>query len=222
MTLVRSKNQPSCASVLLRWKTSEPTKRKTQACALQLPRPIASTGCSSLTRHTSVSPEHIPETYRFFPCARFGTDVISGDANFVVDDPDGLYLALISSSMYMTWQKTVGGRIKNDPRFASTVTWNTFPLPHLESDSIAQICRAGAGVLRARELNPDRSLAAQYDPNLMDPGLVAAHDHLDDLVDRAFGAATKGPTERERQQVLFARYEELTAPLFAASSAQRR
>lgn len=73
-------------------------------------------------------PRHIPDSYEYFPSARFTPDIISGDANFVLDDPTGFYFAVLSSAMFMTWQKTVGGRIKNDPRFASTVTWNTFPL----------------------------------------------------------------------------------------------
>ena len=51
--------------------------------------------------------------------------------------------------------------------------------------------------------------------------LLAVHDHLDELVDRGFGAPEKCATERERQQILFARYEELTAPLFAAPSTGR-
>ncbi|XVX22196.1 type IIL restriction-modification enzyme MmeI [Actinomycetota bacterium] len=42
----------------------------------------------------------------------------------------------------MVWQKMVGGRIKNDPRFASTVTWNTFPLPRLSASDRSEIVQA--------------------------------------------------------------------------------
>jgi len=51
---------------------------------------------------------------------------------------------------------------------------------------------------------------------------VAAHDHLDELVDHSFGAKRTCASEAERQQVLFARYEELAALLTAASTRRRR
>ena len=56
----------------------------------------------------------------------------------------------------------------------------------------------------------------------MTPELIEAHANLDVLVDRAFGATTPCGTERERQQVLFARYDELSAGLLAPSSRGRR
>ncbi len=38
----------------------------------------------------------------------------------MLNDPDGFF-AVVSSHMFMTWQKMVGGRIKNDPRFANEI-----------------------------------------------------------------------------------------------------
>ena len=43
-------------------------------------------------------PRHVSETRAFFTASRFGPEVISGDANFVVVDPEGLAFAVISSS----------------------------------------------------------------------------------------------------------------------------
>lgn len=47
----------------------------------------------------------------------------------------------------------------------------------------------------------------------MDAALIAAHNKLDALVDRAFGATKTCTTERERQAVLFAGYKNLANPL---------
>ncbi len=47
----------------------------------------------------------------------------------------------------------------------------------------------------------------------MDAALIPAHNKLDALVDRAFGAAKTCANERDRQAVLFARYQELSSPL---------
>lgn len=70
--------------------------------------------------------------------------------------------------------------------------------------------KAGKGVLAARELHPERSLAQHYNPLAMDPALVKAHDALDREVDKAFGAPRKLTTERQRQELLFANYARMT------------
>ncbi len=138
-------------------------------------------------------------------------DVIAGDKVYKVDDPDGFAFAVLSSSMFITWQKTVGGRWKSDPSFSNTLVWNTLPLPKVTDRTRSAAIVAGQQVLAARELHPDRSLEDLYNPNAMDPVLVSAHRALDRVIDKAFGARRLLDTEADRQRVLFQRYEELTA-----------
>ena len=87
---------------------------------------------------------------RFFTVARFDEDVIASDANFTIRDPDGFQFAIMSSSMFITWQKAIGGRLKSDLRFGSTLTWYTLPLPQVGPDERAAIAEAGQGILEAR------------------------------------------------------------------------
>ncbi|MDN6457242.1 MAG: SAM-dependent methyltransferase [Yaniella sp.] len=155
-------------------------------------------------------PRHVSETREYFTVARFEPDVIAGDANFVLPDPDGLQFALISSSMFITWQKTIGGRLKSDLRFGSTLTWYTFPVPELDEKTRKKAIAAGKKVLAARALHPERSLAEHYSPLAMAPELGKAHDALDREVDKVFGAPRKLTTDRQRQQLLFANYAKLT------------
>jgi hypothetical protein len=115
--------------------------------------------------------------------------------------------------MFMAWQRTVGGRLKSDLRFSSTIVWNNLPLPFVERELRTRIVDAGHAIGIARDLYPQRSLAQHYTPGSMDPGLVAAHERLDELVDQAFGADGRCSSERDRQQILFSRYEELTSQL---------
>lgn len=143
-------------------------------------------------------------SYVGIPC------VVSGNRKFYTAyDPDGLLFALISSSMFMTWQRTVGGRLKSDLNFAATLTWNTFPVPDIDNTSKERIIAAGKTVVEARELHPERSLADHYNPLAMDPALLKAHDSLDKEVDKAFGAPRKLTTERQRQELLFENYSKL-------------
>lgn len=156
-------------------------------------------------------PRHVSESRRYFLAQRFDSEVICGDANFQVEDPDGIQFGLISSSMFISWQRTVGGRMKSDLRFANTLTWNTFPVPKLSTVQREAIIDAGQKVLEARSLYPDRSLVKLYDPKAMPVELLEAHDQLDIEVDRAFGAPGKVVTFQERQEILFDHYVALTS-----------
>lgn len=155
-------------------------------------------------------PRHFSELRSYATVARFGPEVIAGDANFTAEDATGYLFALISSSMFLAWQRVVGGRIKSDLRFSATIVWNTFPLPDLDDTTRDAVITAGQAVLDARALRPERSLAQHYNKLAMDPRLLKAHDALDRVVDRAFGAKKTLHTEEERQEVLFKRYAELT------------
>lgn len=149
------------------------------------------------------------EHRRFMTCAHFGSEVIASDATFKTDDPDGFLFGVISSSMFMAWQRAVGGRLKSDIRFSNTLTWNTLPLSEVESATRDRIIAAGESVLAARALRPERSLAEHYDPLAMSLDLLKAHRALDAVVDKAFGAKSTCRSEQERQELLFNRYAEL-------------
>ena len=156
-------------------------------------------------------PIHVGEGRRYYPVALFDADVIASNANFVMNDPDGFQFAIMCSSMFITWQKAIGGRLGSSLRFASTLTWYTLPLPAVEPSAREAIAASGRGVLEARALHPERSLAEHYNPLAMDPALVKAHDALDRLVDRAFGAKKKLTSNDDRGKLLFDQYAAMTA-----------
>jgi len=151
-------------------------------------------------------PRHFSFNRDYFTVDRFSGDVICGDANFLAVDDDGFLFGLISSAMFMTWQRTIGGRIKNDPRFAKKVTWNTFPVPEVSETTRKKVIAAGQNVLAARALHPDRSLADHYEPASMSIELRKAHRNLDRIVDRIFGAKKLLTTEAQRLEYLFVNY----------------
>lgn len=154
-------------------------------------------------------PSVVSETRKYFTAQRLTANYISSNLVFNVIDPEGLAFALISSSMFITWQKTVGGRLKSDVRFSNTLVWNNFPVPELDPALRKRIIDAGNGVLEARALHPERSLADAYNPLAMDPELLKAHDKLDRVVDQAFGATRKLNSEAQRLELLFASYANL-------------
>ena len=155
-------------------------------------------------------PEVSSETRRYLPVGHLEPEVIISNKVYGAVDPDGVLFALASSGMFITWMKTVGGRMKSDPSFSSTITWNNFPLPELTAEQRESISAAGRKVLAARNQRPEWSLEQHYAPLGMSLPLIKAHDDLDTLVDKAFGASRRCRTELERQELLFARFGELS------------
>lgn len=155
-------------------------------------------------------PRVVSETRAYYTAQHLEPEVIAGDKVYTAIDPDGLLFSLVSSSMFMTWQRTVGGRLKSDLNFSNTITWNSFPVPGLTDKQREAIIKAGKKVLAVRALHPERSLAEHYAPLSMDPELVKAHDALDRAVDTAFGAPRKLTNERQRLELLFRAYSEMT------------
>lgn len=155
-------------------------------------------------------PRVVSENRKYYTVQHLSPEVIAGDKVYTAVDPEGLFFAVISSLMFITWQKTVGGRLESRLSFSNTVVWNTFPMPHLDEKSKQKIISAGKKVLDARALYPNRSLADHYNPLAMDPALLKAHDALDEEVDKAFGSPRKINSFRQRQEILFAHYSRLS------------
>ena len=162
-----------------------------------------------------------------FTVKRFSADTIASNATFTALDPDGFFFGLISSSMFIIWQRTVGGQLKSDLRFSNTVVWNNLPLPQISEEQRRKVIAAGRKVLAAREGIEERagepvSLADMYASlATMDPALRAAHDELDSAVDVAFGASRRCSSDEARLKILFERYQELTAAEEAAKAAKK-
>jgi hypothetical protein len=156
-----------------------------------------------------VIPRVSSEQRLYMPVMHVGPEVIASDATFTAPDPTGYLFALISSAAFMSWQRTVGGRLKSDLRFSNTIVWNNFPVPVADGQHRARIIACGELVRDARAKSPELSLAQLYDPQRMSAALVAAHQELDHEVDELFGLAPNGVSEYQRQKILFDAYAKL-------------
>lgn len=172
-------------------------------------------------------PAVVSELRPYYTVRHFSGETISSNRNFMAVDPEGFLFALISSSMFITWQRAIGGRLESRFNFSNTVVWNNFPLPPVSEEQHRKVIAAGRKVLAAREAIEERagepvSLADMYASlATMDPALRAAHDELDSAVDVAFGASRRCSSEAKRLEILFERYQELTAAEAAAKAAKK-
>ena len=167
-------------------------------------------------------PEVSSEHREYLPVGHLDDGAIISNKVYGALDPTGLIFALASSSMFITWMKTVGGRLESRLSFSSTITWNNFPLPPIATDQRQAIEEAGEAILAARSEHPALSLEDHYRPGSMTPSVRKAHERLDRLVDAALGLNDKNPTFLRRQEVLFASYERLTSPLLPTTRPSAR
>ena len=188
-----------------------------------LMRPNKARPVESYVAIPAVVSEHRP----YYIAKNFSAETIASNRNFTAIDLDGFLFALISSSMFINWQRAIGGRLESRFNFSNTVVWNNFPLPQISEEQRQKIIAAGRKVLAAREAIEERaaepvSLADMYASlATMDPALRAAHDELDSVVDVAFGASRRCSSDAKRLEILFERYQELTAAEEAAKPAKK-
>ena len=172
-------------------------------------------------------PAVVSELRPYYTVKHFSAETITSNRNFTASDSDGFLFGLISSSMFITWQRAIGGRLESRFNFSNTVVWNNFPLPPVSEEQRRKVIAAGRKVLAAREAIEERagepvSLADMYASlATMDPALRAAHDELDSAVDVAFGATRRCASDAKRLEILFERYQELTAAEEAAKPAKK-
>lgn len=149
-------------------------------------------------------PRHFSGGRRFFTAQRCECGEIATDACFTARDDDGLQFSILSSSVFMAWQKAVGGELKSDCRFANTIVWNTFPLPDMDDSARRRILEAGRAVIEARKTYDGMSLADLYKPGdeWLYPVLFDAHKALDRAVEAAYGVDFNGDEEKMAAHLL--------------------
>ena len=168
-----------------------------------------------LTQYVAI-PVVVSENRPYYTASLLPQSTIAGNKLYTVVDPQGFLFSIISSSMFIAWQRTVGGRMKSDLSFSNTIVWNNLPLPPVSEDLRARIIAAGKKILAAREAIEERAgervgldkMYASLDD--MDPALRKAHEELDLVVDVAFGASRPCTSNDQRISILIGRYLELT------------
>ncbi|MCL2625358.1 MAG: N-6 DNA methylase [Cystobacterineae bacterium] len=153
-------------------------------------------------------PKVSSENRVYIPIGFMNKNTIASDLVFIVPNATLYHFGILTSNVHMAWVRTVCGRLKSDYRYSAGIVYNNFPWPEPNDKQRQAIETAAQGVLDARALFPGESLATLYEPTLMPPALLKAHNTLDRAVKNAYGG--KGfATEAERVADLMERYQRL-------------
>lgn len=145
----------------------------------------------------------------YIPIGYMSSDIICSDGNMLIPSASLFIFGTIISLVHMAWMRVVAGRLKSDYRYSPAI-YNNFPWPTPTDEQKAVIEQTAQGILDARNLYPDKSLADLYDPDKMPAELKAAHEANDKAVMDAYGF-DYDMTEPEIVAELMKMYQELTA-----------
>lgn len=156
------------------------------------------------------------ENRRYIPIAFLDSKIIATNASQIIPGATLYDFGILTSNVHMAWMRTVAGRLEMRYRYSAKIVYNNFPWPEVSDAQKEKISKSAQGILDARALYPDSSLADLYDELTMPVELRKAHQANDKAVMEAYGMTkiVDGKktwlTESETVARLFEMYETLT------------
>ena len=158
-----------------------------------------------------IVPATSSERRRYVPMGFLDSDTIPTNAVIIIPGAELYHFGVLTSNVHMSWMRAVCGRLKSDYRYSKDIVYNNFPWPSPTQEQRKKIESTAEGILQARALYPDSSLADLYDPLTMPPELRKAHTANDRAVMQAYGMPIKETDEAACVAWLMRLYQEMTA-----------
>ena len=155
-----------------------------------------------------IVPRVSSENRRYIPMGYESPETIITDSVQCIPNADLYTFGIITSNVHMAWTRVVCGRLKSDYRYSAKIVYNNFPWPEPTEQQKQKIEETAHGILDARALFPDSSLADLYDPLTMPVELRKAHIANDKAVMAAYGFGIK-MTEEECVAELMKLYQKM-------------
>ncbi|MEZ5938420.1 MAG: DNA methyltransferase [Hyphomonadaceae bacterium] len=161
--------------------------------------------------HTIMVPRPASKDRDYLPVdVKDETNIISSEA-FGIFDGALWQAAVLSSRLHRLWLETVGGRLKEDPRYSNTLVWNTFPLPPLSDRRKNELEEHWWEIdLARKEAGFGRSLGDLYAPKTMPRALRREHEELDETMETIFGSR-RYRSDADRIEHMLQLYERMIA-----------
>jgi hypothetical protein len=137
-------------------------------------------------------PEVSSESRMYIPMGFITESSVVAAPNLEVYNAKLWQLGILESRMHMIWVKSVSGKLETRIRYSASLAYNTFPVPKLSTHRKNEIEELVWKILDIRD-EEGGTLAELYgsplaakNPKPMNPRLKAAHEELDQVVDRAY------------------------------------
>ncbi len=157
-----------------------------------------------------VIPEVSSERRRYVPMGFMTPDILCSNLVKIVPSATLYHFGVLTSNVHMAWMRAVCGRLEMRYRYSKDIVYNNFPWPTPTDEKKAKIEKTAQGILDARALYPNDSLADLYDEAVMPAELRKAHQYNDLAVMQAYGFSSKEMTESGCVAELMRLYREMT------------
>ncbi len=164
-----------------------------------------------------IIPSVSSERRKYIPIGFMTPDVIATNLVLIVPNANLYHFGILESNVHMAWMRAVCGRLEMRYRYSKDIVYNNFPWCNPTDEQKAKIEKTAQGILDARALYPDCSLADLYDDLTMPAELRKAHQENDKAVMEAYGFKKRDEnsklrwlTESETVAELMKMYQELT------------
>lgn len=166
-----------------------------------------------------IVPATSSENRKYIPMGFLDENTIATNSAIIVPNADQYCFGILESNVHMAWTRVICGRLEMRYRYSKDIVYNNFPWCNPTDEQKAKIEKTAQGILDARALYPECSLADLYDELTMPPELRKAHQENDKAVMEAYGFRTTDETtgksrwltESETVARLMQMYQELTS-----------
>lgn len=151
------------------------------------------------------------ERRKYIPIGFLSKETIAGNKLYIIPEAQRYHFGILTSNVHMAWMRLLAGRLELRYSYSKDIVYNNFPWPTPTEAQRAKIEQTAQGILDARALYPDCSLADLYDEATMPPELRTAHQKNDRAVMEAYGFWGKLNSESACVAELMKLYQQLTA-----------
>ena len=211
-----------------------PSEIRSMPLVLERIKKVQAMRANSTDPKTRLIPPHLfretynPETFilipstsseqrKYIPMGFRHSDTISTNANLIIPEATIYHFGILTSNVHMAWTRVVCGRLEMRYRYSKDIVYNNFPWCNPTDEQKRRIEKTAQGILDARALYPDCSLADLYDDLTMPVELRKAHQENDRAVMEAYGFKKKDENgklrwlnESETVAELMKMYQKLT------------
>ena len=159
-----------------------------------------------------VIPEVSSERRRYIPIGYMDSSVLCSNKLRLMPNSTLYHFGILNSNVHMAWVRTVCGRLEMRYRYSKDIVYNNFVWCNPSENQRKKIEATAQGILDARALYPDSSLADLYDERSMPPELRKAHQANDRAVMNAYGFDVKSMTEASCVAELMKLYQKKSCP----------
>lgn len=146
---------------------------------------------------------------RYIPMGYVSSDVIAGNKLLMIPNGTLYEFGVLCSNIHNAWVRIVASHYGPSYQYSANIAYNNFPWCNPTEEQRKKIEETAQGILDARALYPDCSLADLYDPLTMPPELQKAHTANDIAVMKAYGFNIKETSEASCVAELMRMYQEL-------------